>query len=205
MIFEAAGRWSLAAIAAGLFWASATASGSVVAPGGTIAISGTNFPGLVIQDVERSLTLSNGTIITIQDRITQVASGNLSFDRVIRNTSDVPIVIKDLVESGFSGFTTDVDFDPTSTGLVSEPHTAVRDGAGNTITFTQMTSPTIASGDLSRFMTDLTNASAYALTGTTTVDAFTAAGCRSAAQFRHCAGRARAGYVDLRRCGRGRF
>jgi hypothetical protein len=172
----------LACASLAAFVGARAASAVVVSPGGTVAISGTNFPGLVIQDVFRSVTLTDGTVITLQDRITQVASGHLSFDRIIRNTSNVTINIKDLVETGFAGWTTDVDFDPTSTGIVVEPHTATRDAAGISVTFTNMVSPALSPSpiatptSLSRAMTDLTNAFNFSLTGTTTIDAFAVTG-----------------------------
>lgn len=171
-----ASRVFLAVLVAGLGWGASRASAVVLAPGASSALTGTNTPGLVIQDPIRSLTLSDGTVIGVQDRVDRLASGNLEFDRVVRNTSNVTITLVDVVTTGFAGFTTDVDFDPTSTGTVGEPHFASRSASGNAITFTQMASPTIVAGNLSRFMDDITNATSYTLTGTTTVDALNVAG-----------------------------
>jgi hypothetical protein len=149
------------------------AQAAVILPGGAAVISGTfGFsPGTVIADPIRSMTLSDGTVIGIQDRVILQSGGNLAFGRVIRNISDVPIVIKDISVVDFTGYVTDADFDSSSPGLAA-PNYVERDATGSQVLFTRFDPNSIVSGDLSRYMYIVTDATQYALVGITVVDAF---------------------------------
>ena len=71
--------------------------------------------------------------------------------------------------TGFSGFTTDVEYDPTTLG-VSHPLIALRSSApGNDVTFDKFSAFSIAPGEQTNYMTDKTNATGYADTGSTTI------------------------------------
>ena len=141
-------------------------------PGGLNVLSGSSYPSTVVQDTVRIVPLlSFGTeigTVELHDRVTATGP-TVNFERFFVNTGNTTLSSPTLTSSGFSGYSTDVDYDPTSPG-VSHPLIALRSaGVGNDITFDKFNAFSIAPGEQTNLMTEKTNAAGYAPIGTTTI------------------------------------
>jgi len=150
-------------------------SAVVLNPGDTFNISGA-YPfanGTVVQDPIRTVTLSNGAQIEVQDRVIKDAiTGNMNFGRMLRNLSASPLYLDHVDIGGFTGWATDADWDNTSLGLAQSNQVA-RNAAGAIVTFQNFNPSNLnASGsagdsDRSRFMYVKTDAPSYDVVGFT--------------------------------------
>jgi hypothetical protein len=174
-------RLSLAALSI-LVAYSPVAQGAVLAPGGTALIKGTNYPASVLQDVDRIISLLPDDCpvgvgcdplpgLFLRDRVTQLGSGTVNFERLLRLQDFVPSVSGiSTSESGFSGFTTDAEYDPSTLNGSTHPTQVDRSaGSGDLITFSNFSPDSLGAGQNSDFLTIQTDATAYALIGTVSV------------------------------------
>jgi hypothetical protein len=150
------------------------ASAALLTPGSSVSTSGSNYAATVLQDVDRTIQLLNaGNVVvgtlTLHDRVTQLPGGTINFERYLVNTSgDHTFGRFSMSESDFTGYATDVDFDPTGGGS-SAPSGASRTTVGDTVTFINFSPDTLGPAARSDYMTNKTDALNYALTGTTSV------------------------------------
>lgn len=153
-----------------------------LAPGNTVNVSGSNYAADVVEDVDRTVQLfdtSNDLIstVTVRDRVTQLAGGTYNFERFLLNGPSSPlagnasILRYDVGTTGYTGFATDVDFDPTTTDGTAGPQTVTRSADGNTVTFNDPFQPNdvLTADTQTDYLTIQTDAPSYALTGTITV------------------------------------
>jgi hypothetical protein len=149
--------------------------------GGTVSISGSNYPATVVEDVDRTISLVNSSndvldTVTVRDRVTQLASGTYNFERFLLNgpsltAPNLSLGRYGVTEAGFGAFSTDVDYDPTTVDGLYWPISATRSVSGDSVRFNDpfQTNDVIASDEQTDYMTIQTNATAYALTGSITV------------------------------------
>ncbi|MDB5173701.1 MAG: hypothetical protein JWN51_2474 [Phycisphaerales bacterium] len=147
--------------------------------GGSVVPPNTNYAALVVEDPTRTVVLTDAAnvvldTVTIRDRVTLLSTGTYSFERFIQNgpgfVAPHPTLGRyTFTESGFAGYSTSVDYDSTSGGS-SFPATATRTATGNSVSFGSFSpTDTLIDGQRTDVMTDRTNATAYALVGTTTI------------------------------------
>jgi hypothetical protein len=148
-------------------------------PGGTVTPPNTNYPATVVEDPTRTVVLTDAAndvldVVTIRDRVTLLGTGTYNFERFIANGPGAVAPNPTLgrytfTETGFTGYTTSVDYDSTSGGS-SFPTTASRSTSGDSISF-GLFSPTdtLTDGQKTDVMTNRTNATGYALVGTTKI------------------------------------
>ena len=176
-----------------------TAQAALIAPGSSTLLSGTSvaldptLSGTVLQDVLEPFTidLGAGSAVNgyIQDRVVRESgSGTLDFYYRLFNGLDpdgctLPSggSIGVAGRSGYSGFTTDVNYRTDGLGTVA-PSGASRTANGNQVLFGFLSSP-VAPGQQSRFFFIKTNATAYNDLGTGTLIGFNAQGGFGQTQF----------------------
>ena len=177
----------------------APAQAALIAPGSSALLSGTSvaldpaLSGTVLQDVLEPFTIDLGAGSTvngyIQDRVVRESgSGTLDFYYRLFNGIDpcgctLPSggSIGVAGRSGYSGFTTDVNYRTDGLGTVA-PSGASRTADGNQVLFGFLGNP-IAPGQESRFFFIKTNATAYNDLGTGTLIGFNASGGFGQTQF----------------------
>lgn len=157
--------WSCAAAAA---WA------VPLPPGATVPLPGSNEGGLVIYDelIPFAINLPTGGPLfagTLQNRVVRLNStGRLSFGYFIRDTQpglNGVVIAMDTID--FSGFFTNVDYDPTGLGTVA-PNQASRSASGATVRF-DFLAPNLFSGQESEFCVIRTDADCFRDGGRTTI------------------------------------
>lgn len=152
----------------------ATASAVPLPPGATVPLPGSNEGGLVIHDELIPFVINaptGGPLFagTLQNRVVRLNStGRLSFGYFIRDTQPgLNGVVVALETIDFSGFFTNVDFDPTGLGTVA-PNQASRSASGVTVEF-DFLSPELFSGQESEFCVIRTDADCFRDGGRTTI------------------------------------
>lgn len=145
-------------------------------PGGAVALAGVPGgagPGVVVHDELTAFEIlgAGGALLyqgTLQNRVVRLnATGRLAFLYRIRDTRPgLNGAIADLATQSFSNFMTDVDFSTTSLGTVG-PARARRTADGSEVLF-DFTSR-VFSGMESRFVHVVTEATAFAIGGATTL------------------------------------
>ncbi|MHB8348598.1 MAG: hypothetical protein ACYDHM_15915, partial [Acidiferrobacterales bacterium] len=176
-----------------------SAQATLIAPGGSTLLSGTSaaaqpsLAGTVLQDVTVPFTLSLGGGSTVngyvQDRVVrETVSGTLDFYYRLFNgidpcgcTLNSQGSIGVAARSGFSGYTTDVNYRTDGLGTVA-PSGASRTANGSTVLFGFMSNP-IVPGETSLFSFVKTNATAYNDLGTGTLIGFNTSGGFGQTQF----------------------
>jgi hypothetical protein len=155
-----------------------------LSPGGNVTISGSEVSSevFVYQDIDRPLVLldsSNDPVatVTVRDRVGYYADGDVTFERFLLNGPASPLAANpsifryDFSETGFTGFSTDVDFDPSTDDGLYYATNVSRTSDGNTVTFNDPFSPTdvINSGEQTDYLRVDTDAPYYALDAMVTV------------------------------------
>lgn len=163
---------TLAAIAAVLNCTSASAV--VLVPGGSVALPGTNLPGLVVEDIDRNVVVGPATFI-LRDRVTQNGDGTYNFNHffeLVSNTlaaNGYAVSIVSFDESHFAGFSTSVDWDPTTLNGTISPAFADRNASGDIVTFRNYSPAVMNINAQTYYSTTQTDALAYGLVGSSTI------------------------------------
>jgi hypothetical protein len=162
-------------VTVGIVLVSTLTSAVPLLPGGAVGINGTNLPGLVVEDPDRTVTAGPCTF-TLRDRVTQNPDTTYNFNHWFELTSNdwaangYLVKIISFEESGFAGYSTDVDWDPTTSNGTINPFAASRTATGDIVTFFQYTPEIMALNAQTYYSTTQTNALAYALVGTSTIN-----------------------------------
>ena len=161
-------------VALGILLVSAVASAVPLLPGNSVGINGTNLPGDVKEDDNLSVTVGPCTF-NLRDRVTENPDGTYNFNHHFELLSNdwaangYFVSIVSFAESGFMGYSTDVDWDPTTNNGVISPFAASRDASGDVIIFDNYDPAIIGLNEQTDFTTTQTDALAYALVGTSTI------------------------------------
>ena len=126
-----------------------------LAPGDRVNLTGSFSPGTVIRDQPIPFTIIDGfgrtRTGTIQDRVIRQADGTLVFRPSIRSVGGTSSFgISRVVVEGMEGFSTDVDFDPSSAGT-SAPTSCARSGDGDDLDYSFSFAPVFGGGSSRAF------------------------------------------------------
>jgi hypothetical protein len=151
------------------------ASAVMLTPGGSVALPGSNYAAVVLQDINRSVTVGP-TTFNLRDRVTKNGDGTYNFEHFAQLTANsfaangYSVKLVSFEESHFTGFSTNVDWDPTTANGVISPALGDRNASGDIITFKNYTPALMNLNDQTYYSTTQTNALAYALAGTCTIN-----------------------------------
>jgi hypothetical protein len=165
----------IAVVALGVVLNCTVASAVLLAPGGSVALPGTNLPGLVVQDIDRNVTVGPATFI-LRDRVTKNGDGTYNFNHFFQLTANTLatngyfVKIVSFAESSFAGFSTSVDWDPTTLNGTISPAFADRSASGDIVIFRDYTPATMNINDQTYYSTTQTDALAYDLVGTCSIN-----------------------------------
>ena len=150
-------------------------------PGGTVALEGTCLPGgTIVYDEVRDFEIksASGALLfrgRLQNRVSRLETGMLRFAYHIRDTEGgLNGIVKQVLTESFRDFTTDVDYKTCSAGEIG-PSQARRSFDGSELRFEFLENP-LYSGQESLFFYALTNATAYNIEGTSTIELETGEG-----------------------------
>ena len=159
----------------GIMLVSTLTSAVPLLPGGAVAINGENLPGLVQEDENPYVTVGPCTFM-LRDRVTKNEDdGTYNFNHHFKLTENdfsangYTVNIVSFAESGFTGYSTDVDWDDTTSNGHNSPAWAERTADGDIVTFSQYSPMLMNIDDQTFFSTTRTNALAYGLVGTCTI------------------------------------
>ncbi|NRA58689.1 MAG: hypothetical protein HRU13_11310 [Phycisphaerales bacterium] len=126
-----------------------------LSPGDRVTLPGSFSPGTVIRDRLIPFTIIDGSgrsrTGTIQDRVIRQADGTLVFRPSISGVGGTSSFgISRIVVEGFEGFSTDVDYDPSSFGS-SAPTSCARSGDGDDLDYSFSFAPIFGGGSSRAF------------------------------------------------------
>jgi hypothetical protein len=149
------------------------APGGAVVPVGTTTAADPNRVGVVVDDPLRLFVIMDGlgNVIVegaLQDRVTRSTPlGTLMFEPRLRNTIGTGVIVG-LLDRGFAGFSTDVEFLTSGAGDVGPDEISRGAAAGDELTFEYEPS-VIDPPQEALFLSVLTDATGFAPIGTTTI------------------------------------
>jgi len=170
-------RWTFGIRAAWTFavfsTAAISAQAGILPPGGSIALSGSASPGIVLRDalIPFEIVDGGGTVRfagVVQDRVIIQTGGTLAFHKRIRDTRvNTPDAVHFVSVTDYTGFTINVDYSPLSLGT-RVPFSASRTGDGKEVTYDFRRDP-IHETEESKFFFAESDAEHFIVTGSMTI------------------------------------
>ena len=157
-----------------IVFVSTLAPAVLLMPGNSVALPGTNLPGFVVEDNVLPVVVGP-CVFSLRDRVTQNGDGTYNFNHFFQLISNpfaadgISVAVVAFIESGFTGYLTNVDWDPTTFIGTVNPLVASRSADSDVILFSQYDPPIINLGEASYFTTTQTNAMDYDVVGTSTI------------------------------------